>query len=180
MDGFEPTQSIDKIVNYARIKGAAIDGEGESWLATVEDKESQDLYGVSEEVWTLPTAYTAADAERWGQSELAKYKNPVLSAKATGVKLKYPKPDGVFWVRRLSVDGQALITDNKGKERKYPITKLKYTISGEKVLIFLWSWASLRIRLRQNICWILSGMPAIMNFYSRLLIRSLSNNMKRM
>lgn len=136
MDGFEPTQSIDKIVNYARIKGAAIDGEGESWLATVEDKESQDLYGVSEEVWTLPTAYTAADAERWGHSELAKYKNPVLSAKATGVKLKYPKPDGVFWVRRLSTDGQALITDKEGKERKYPITKLKYTISGEKGIDF--------------------------------------------
>ncbi len=136
MDGFEPTQSIDKIVNYARIKGAAIDGEGESWLATVEDKESQDLYGVSEEVWTLPTAYTAADAERWGQSELAKYKNPVLSAKATGVKLKYPKPDGVFWVRRLSTDGQALISDKEGKERKYPITKLKYTISGEKGIDF--------------------------------------------
>lgn len=67
---------------------------------------------------------------------MEKYKNPVLSAKATGVKLKYPKPDGVFWVRRLSTDGQALITDKEGKERKYPITKLKYTISGEKGIDF--------------------------------------------
>ena len=38
----------------------------------------------------------------------------------------------MFWVRRLSVDGQALITDTDGKARKYPITKLKYTVSGDK------------------------------------------------
>lgn len=132
LNSFIPSQDISKIVNYARIKGAAVDGEGESWLATVEDKQSQNEYGISEAVWTLPTAYTAADAERWGQSELDKVKNPKLSAKVGGVELNYPKPDGVFWVRRLSVDGQALITDTDGKARQYPITKLKYMISGDK------------------------------------------------
>lgn len=132
LNSFVPTQSISKIVNYARIKGAAVDGDGESWLATVEDKASQEQYGISEAVWTLPTAYTAKDAERWGQSELDKVKNPKLSAKVGGVELNYPKPDGVFWVRRLSVDGQALITDTDGKARQYPITKLKYTVSGDK------------------------------------------------
>lgn len=132
LNSFIPSQDISKIVNYARIKGAAVDGEGESWLATVEDKASQEQYGISEAVWTLPTAYTAKDAERWGQSELDKVKNPKLSAKVGGVELNYPKPDGVFWVRRLSVDGQALITDTDGKARQYPITKLKYTVSGDK------------------------------------------------
>lgn len=132
LNSFIPSQDISKIVNYARIKGAAVDGEGESWLATVEDKASQEQYGISEAVWTLPTAYTAKDAERWGQSELDKVKNPKLSAKVGGVELNYPKPDGVFWVRRLSVDGQALITDTDGKARHYPITKLKYTVSGDK------------------------------------------------
>lgn len=131
LNSFLPSQDISKIVNYARIKGASVDEEGESWLATVEDKQSQEQYGVSEAVWTLPTAYTAADAERWGQSELDKVKEPKLSAKVGGVELNYPKPDGVFWVRRLSVDGQALITDTDGKARKYPITKLKYTVSGD-------------------------------------------------
>lgn len=132
LNSFIPSQDISKIVNYARIKGATVDGEGESWLATVEDKASQEQYGISEAVWTLPTAYTAKDAERWGQSELDKAKNPKLSAKVGGVELNYPKPDGVFWVRRLSVDGQALITDTDGKARQYPITKLKYTVSGDK------------------------------------------------
>lgn len=132
LNSFIPSQDISKIVNYARIKGAAVDGQGESWLATVEDKASQEQYGISEAVWTLPTAYTAKDAERWGQSELDKAKNPKLSAKVGGVELNYPKPDGVFWVRRLSVDGQALITDTDGKARQYPITKLKYTVSGDK------------------------------------------------
>ena len=132
LNSFIPSQDISKIVNYARIKGAAVDGQGESWLATVEDKASQEQYGISEAVWTLPTAYTAKDAERWGQSELDKVKNPKLSAKVGGVELNYPKPDGVFWVRRLSVDGQALITDKDGKARQYPITKLKYTVSGDK------------------------------------------------
>ena len=132
LNSFIPSQDISKIVNYARIKGATVDGEGESWLATVEDKASQEQYGISEAVWTLPTAYTAKDAERWGQSELDKVKNPKLSAKVGGVELNYPKPDGVFWVRRLSVDGQALITDTDGKARQYPITKLKYTVSGDK------------------------------------------------
>lgn len=132
LNSFLPDQDISKIVNYARIKGASVDEAGESWLATVEDKQSQEQYGVSEAVWTLPTAYTAADAERWGQSELDKVKEPKMSAKVGGVELNYPKPDGVFWVRRLSVDGQALITDTDGNARKYPITKLKYTVSGDK------------------------------------------------
>ena len=129
---FEPSQSIDKIINYAKVKGGAIDDSGESWLAEVQDTESQELYGLSETVLTLPSAYDAADAERWGQYEIDKNKDPKLSAKLGGLILAYPKPDGVFSVRRLTTEGQAAITDLDGTMRTYPITKIKYTVNGDK------------------------------------------------
>lgn len=130
--GFEPSQSIDKLYNYAKIKGAALDESGEQWLCEVEDKESQEEYGRSEAVLSLPSAYDATDAQRWGEYQIASNSQPKLSAKLSGLWLPYPKPDGVFWVRRLSPDGQAAITDLDGNLRKYPITKIKYTVSGDK------------------------------------------------
>ena len=114
------------------MKGGAIDSNGESWLAEVQDAESQELYGLSETVLTLPSAYDAADAERWGQYEIDKNKDPKLSAKLGGLILAYPKPDGVFSVRRLTTEGQAAITDLDGTLRTYPITKIKYTVNGDK------------------------------------------------
>lgn len=127
-----PTKNVDKLVNWAKIKGAAVDDQGEQWLAVVEDIESQKRYGRREGVWTLPTAYEATDAKRWGSTEIEKYKNPIETAKVKGVILEYPKPDGQFWVRRLSTDGKAVITNLEGEAKTYPITKLKYSISGSK------------------------------------------------
>ncbi len=132
LNSFEPTINVDKIVNNAHIKGAGLDDKGESWLCKLQDTESQNKYGIYEAVWTLPTAYTEEDAKRWGQSELDKYKQPIFSAKVKGLNLEYPKPDGEFWVRRLSCDGKAAITDLNGSQRSYPITKIKYTISESK------------------------------------------------
>ena len=125
-----PTWDVEKIVNRAHIKGAAVDDAGEQWLAMVEDIDSQDAYGMQEAVWTLPSAYDASDAERWGTNQINKYKEPVKSAKVSEVILEYPKPDGSFFVRKLSTQGQAAVTDLSGTMYQYPITKLKYTISG--------------------------------------------------
>ena len=129
---YSPTWDVEKIVNRAYIKGAAVDVEGEQWLATVEDTASQDEYGIQEAVWSLPSAYSNADAGRWGQNQIEKYKEPVKSAKVQDVILEYPKPDGSFFVRKLSTQGQAAITDLYGNRYDYPITKLKYTISGKE------------------------------------------------
>ncbi|MEG2568741.1 MAG: hypothetical protein RSA84_21290, partial [Acinetobacter sp.] len=127
---YSPTWNVEKIVNRAYIKGAAVDVEGEQWLATVEDAASQAEYGIQEAVWSLPSAYSTADAGRWGLNQIEKYKEPVKSAKVSDVILEYPKPDGSFFVRKLSTQGQAAITDLDGNRYDYPITKLKYTISG--------------------------------------------------
>lgn len=128
---FEPAINVDKLVNWARIKGGNIDDQGESWLATVEDTASQQVYGRREDVWTLPTAYSPDDVKRWGESELSKYKDPVISAKVKGVSIKYPKPNR-FWVRKLSTDGKAAIYNLDGELRQYPIAKIKYTINADK------------------------------------------------
>ncbi|MDR2006906.1 MAG: hypothetical protein LBP78_06670 [Acidaminococcales bacterium] len=133
---YTPKVDADKIVNWARVKGAKMDDEtGEQWLCVVEDAQSQSLYGRREEVWTLPSAYSADDAERWGQSEIRRYKDAIPSAKVKGLLLTYPKPDGVFWVRKLSTDGQAAITNKDGEMKTYPISKIKYTIESNKGIV---------------------------------------------
>lgn len=132
LGSYIPTWNVEKIVNRAHIKGGNVDDAGEQWLAEVEDIESENAYGEQEAVWTLPSAYAIADAVRWGENQIAKYKDPVKSAKITNVRLEYPKPDGTFFVRKLSTQGQAAITTLQGELHTYPITKLKYTISSEK------------------------------------------------
>jgi hypothetical protein len=127
-----PKIDADKIVNWARVKGAKLDDDtGEQWLCEVGDEESQSLYGRREEAWTLPTAYSAEDAERWGQEEIRRCKDPIPSAKVKGIALEYPRPAGTFNVRKLSTDGKAAITGRNGEMNTYPISKIKYTVDGK-------------------------------------------------
>lgn len=132
LNSYVPTWDVEKIVNHAYIKGGNVDDDGEQWLAEVSDAKSIAEYGLQESTWTLPSAYDTADAKRWGENQLEQYKDPVKSAKVTGVKLEYPKADGTFFVRNLSTQGQAAITTTDGETYSYPITKLKYTISASK------------------------------------------------
>lgn len=129
LNSFEPTEDAEKIYNVIPIKGAAVDGNGEQWIATVEDIGSQLKYGIREKVLTLPSAYSAADAERWGRNQLTSIAAPVQSAKVKVVHLEYPLADGRFNVRKMWTDGEAVITDRHGVAHQYPISKLKYTVS---------------------------------------------------
>lgn len=132
LNTYVPTWDVEKIVNHAYIKGGNVDNEGEQWLAEVSDTESINKYGLQEAIWTLPSAYSESDAQKWGQSQMRKYKEPTKSAKVTGVKLEYPRADGTFFVRKLSTQGQTALTTNEGEVYTYPITKLKYTVSADK------------------------------------------------
>lgn len=126
---YTPTWDASKVVNWARIKGGNVDDSGEQWLCTVEDKESQTTYGLRQAVWSLPEAYSVADATRWGESKLATVKAPTKSAKVSSVNLEYPLQDGTFNVRHISTDGEAEIRTLDGKTYTYPISKISYTIS---------------------------------------------------
>lgn len=132
MASYAPEWDVSKIVNWARIKGGNINDEGEQWLCTVEDTESQQAYGMRQAVWTLPEAQEVADAQRWGENQIAKYKDPVRSAKVTGVRLEYPLADGTFNVRHMTTDGDAEIRTLSGNTYTYPITKISYSLSASK------------------------------------------------
>ena len=129
LSSYVPEWDVSKIVNWARIKGGNLDDAGEQWLCTVEDMASQQLYGVRQAVWTLPEAQAVTDAQRWGENQIQKYKDPVRSAKVSGVRLEYPLPDGTFNVRHMTTDGQAEIRTLSGETHTYPITKISYKVS---------------------------------------------------
>lgn len=124
-----PSWNVEKIVNWARIKGGNIDDEGEQWLCVVKDDVSIVKFGKRDKVWTLPSAYEVSDAVRWGENQLERYKNPIKSEKISGVRLEYPLVDGTFNVRHMTTTGQAQIRTLSGDTHDYPITKVKYTIS---------------------------------------------------
>lgn len=128
---YSPSWDASKVVNWARVKGGGVDDSGEQWLCTVEDKASQAKYGLCQAVWSLPEAFSAADARRWAQNQLDFHKQPQKSAKVTGVRLEYPRTDGTFNVRRMSADGLAEIRTRDGNTYTYPIRKIKYTVSGK-------------------------------------------------
>lgn len=79
----------------------------------------------------MPSAYAVSDAQRWGLNQINRYKEPIKAVKISNIVLEYPKPDGSFFVRKLSTQGQAAITDLDGFRYDYPIIKLKYNISGK-------------------------------------------------
>lgn len=132
LDSYTPSWDASKVVNWARIKGGNVDDEGEQWLTVVEDTASQAKYGLRGDVWTLPEAYDVSDAKRWGESQINELKEPQKTAKLKNVRLEYPNADGSFNVRKLTTEGQAIVTTTDGVAEEYPITKLKYKIEAAK------------------------------------------------
>lgn len=126
-----PEWDASKVVNWARIKGGGLNTDGEQWLCIVEDTESQQKYGMRQAVWNLPEVQDAQDAQRWGLSQLAKYKEPTRSAKVKDVVLEYPLPDGTFNARHMSTEGEAEIRALNGEVYRYPITKISYSVTPE-------------------------------------------------
>lgn len=129
---FLPELDADSIANHVYVKGGALDAEGEQWLAEVSDATSIATYGYCEETIDLPSAYSATDAQRYGQNYVNNHKNPTESAKVKGLMLEYANTDGSFNFRHLTTQGKAYIVDRAGTAHTLPITKLKYTISAEK------------------------------------------------
>jgi hypothetical protein len=129
IDNFEPTESLDNLVNYAYIKAGTLDSGGSNIACTVQDATSQAAYGKVKVVLTIPSAISAADAQRWGLSQIDKYKDPTQSAKIKGLRLNAPAADGSFMYRKITPEGQAIITDLDGNTHQYPISKIKYTVN---------------------------------------------------
>ena len=129
---YEPEEDVAEIVNFARIKGGKLDNEGTNWLAVVEDSESQARYGRRERVLSLPSAFSEADAARWGYEQLKIFKDPIQNAKVSGIQLEYPNADGSFGVRKLTTRGRVAIYTREGESHYYPLEKIKYEITADK------------------------------------------------
>ncbi len=133
LDDFSPQEDVEELVNYARVKGGKLNSDGTNWLAVVEDIESQGKYGRREAVWSLPSAFSEADAQRWGWENLSITKDPKRSATIQGVRLKYPANDGSFDVRKLSTRGRAAIFTAEGIPHYFPITTISYSMAGKGI-----------------------------------------------
>lgn len=128
---FTATESVDNIVNWAKIKNAST-SEDDDWIATVEDTTSQATYGLCQDTWTLPSSYDVSDATAWATNQMIETAQPEKSAKVKTVKLEYKNADGSFNARKMSTTGQAAIYKRDGTMETFPISKLKYTISSAK------------------------------------------------
>lgn len=120
IDGFDPKEDAEKVINRVYVKAGLLDGAPKSNIqATVTDFNSQILYGLREKVMTAPTIRDADDAERWGRWQLEDNKYPKKKAKikwadcSTGLL----KPEGK--ARILGVDGSV---------HEMPIEKITYTV----------------------------------------------------
>ncbi len=130
---FIPSEDVSDLVNYARVKGGKLNDDGTNWLATVEDPVSQSVYGIRQAVWTLPSAFSEEDAQRWGLEELNRTKDPKRSATVKGISLEYPNSDGSFGVRKLTTWGRAAIYPKDGSApHYYPIKEVRYSVSASK------------------------------------------------
>lgn len=128
---FEASEDVDNIVNWVKVKNAST-SDDDNWIATVEDTNSQDEYGICQDTWTLPSSYDASDATTWANNQMIETAQPTYSATAKTVKLEYKNADGSFNARKMSTTGQAAIYKLDGKMKTYPISTLKYTISSSK------------------------------------------------
>jgi hypothetical protein len=90
IEKFEPKEDASKIINRIYILSGQTTN-GSNYITTVNDTTSQGIYGLREAIMTLPSALTAADADQWGNEQLAQLAYPIISAKLAGIDLKLLK-----------------------------------------------------------------------------------------
>lgn len=120
---FEPKEDTSEIRNRLYINSGTIT-DGSNYICTVEDTDSQAAYGLLEDVLTIPTALSESDAQRWGQYKLSTLKDPVKSAKVSGIEI-----NGTL----IKAYGKARIYDKDGISYEYPIKKVKYKVTSSGI-----------------------------------------------
>ncbi len=125
---FIPKENIDKVRNRLHIYGGEVTGTPPSnYVATVEDTDSQDTYGLREAKLTIPSVLDATDAEQWGDFKLAELKDAEQSARIDGVDINIKK-------KKIDARGNARITSDDGlNEYTLPIKSVRYTINADGV-----------------------------------------------
>jgi hypothetical protein len=101
ISSFLPKEDTGGIVNKYYIKSGATTG-GSNFIGIVEDAVSQALYGLREDVITIPTTNNATDAAQWATGILNKSKDPKIS-------VSIPDIDITFLGEKIEAKGKARI-----------------------------------------------------------------------
>ena len=98
---FTPSENVSNIVNRYYVKGSAIAG-GSNYMTMVEDLASQAIYGLCEDVLTIPTTDNVTDATAYATNQLAKRKDSVITATVSNIDIN-------FLGEKITADGKARI-----------------------------------------------------------------------
>jgi hypothetical protein len=108
LETFIPDADYDKIKNRLHIyAGIVTGGEGTktNYIYTVNDNASQALYGIKAEKLTIPSALDNTDATQWGNYKLTEKKDPIQTAKVTGIEIFQKKIEAIGKMKVTSNDG---------------------------------------------------------------------------
>lgn len=127
IESFVPEEDVDTVVNFIYVKGGSLDSGGSNIMYECSDAASIAAYGKQDAVLTIPSAISPADAQRWGDNELGKRKDPKRTAKIDGIHEEVIR-------RKIKPEGTARITSEDGKySYDYPIQKVKYKFSADGI-----------------------------------------------
>lgn len=111
IESFVPEEDAESVVNFIYVKGGAMDSGGSNIMYECSDAASISAYGKRDAVLTIPSALSAADAQRWGDNELGKLKDPKRTAKVDGIHeevlRRKVKPEGMA---RITAPGPLVIS----------------------------------------------------------------------
>lgn len=101
IDQFYPKEDVTNIKNRIYVKGGKITN-GSNYVLTVEDEDSQDEYGLKEDVMTFPSSDNNTDIKTWADKVLAGLKDPVITAEIKDI-------DITFLGEKITAEGKARI-----------------------------------------------------------------------
>lgn len=85
------------------------------------DSASIDAYGLKQDILSIPSAMSEDDAQRWGDYQLSKLKDPTITATVDRILLKQ---------KLIKAEGLARVTAEDGESvYELPIVKVNYSIS---------------------------------------------------
>lgn len=129
IEKFVPEEDTSTVINYIHVQGGTLDSGGSNIMYECSDAESIAKYGKRAAVLSIPSAYAKSDAERWGDNELDKAKDPKRTAKVEDIHNRIAK-------RNIRPEGMARITAADGKASyDYPIQKVTYKLSGQGIVM---------------------------------------------
>lgn len=129
IERFVPEEDISTIVNVVYVQGGTLNSSGSNIMYQTSDAESIAKYGKRAAVLSIPSAYAASDAVRWGENELQTLKEPKRTAKIEDIHNEVAK-------RNIRPEGMARITTYDGENSyDYPIQTVKYKLSKDGIVM---------------------------------------------